>query len=102
MKANLINRINRKYTLTAFGKLIYYNALITIENATTGYWKLKAIDSLEMSYDIPVKERQKIIDSFIDTEKIKDVLISHSGKFEPIGPYGIELQTRPLKQRNQV
>ena len=68
MKANLIKRINGKYTLTAFGKLIYYNPITTIENAASSYWKLKAIDSLEMSYDISIEERQKIIDSFIDNE----------------------------------
>src|SRR5919199_1810521 len=74
MKAGLIKRINGKYTLSAFGKLIYYNPITTIENAARSYWKLKAIDSLEMSYDISIEEHQKIIDSFIDNEKIKDVL----------------------------
>src|SRR5918911_2174659 len=98
MKAGLIKRINGRYTLTGFGKLIYYNALITMENATSIYWKLKAIDSLEMSDDLPLEERQKIIDSFIDNERINEVLISHNCKFEPTGPYGIELQTCPLKQ----
>ena len=98
MKAGLIKRINGKYTLSAFGKLIYYNALIIMENATSSYWKLKAIDSLEISNDLPVEERNKIIDSFIGNEKIKQVLMSHNCKFEPAGTYGIKLQTRPSKQ----
>src|ERR1044071_5285178 len=71
MKAGLIRRINGKYTLTSFGKLIYYNALIMMENATSSYWKLKAIDSLEVSNDLLVEERKKIIDSFIDNQQIK-------------------------------
>jgi hypothetical protein len=94
MKAGLIKRMNGKYTLTAFGKLIYYNALIIMENASSRYWKLKTIDSLEMSYDLPVEERKKIIDSFIDNEEIKDVLISNNCKFDPTGPYGVQLQMR--------
>ena len=102
VRTGLVKRIKGKYALTAFGKLIYYNALIIMENATSGYWKLKAIDSLEMSNDLPVEERKKIINSFIDNQKIKDVLVSSNRKFESTGPYDVELlhqtQTRQLKQ----
>jgi hypothetical protein len=73
-----------------------------MENATSSYWKLKAIDSLEMSNDLPAEERKKIIDSFIDNQKIKDVLVSSNRKFESTGRYDVELlqqtQTRQLKQ----
>ena len=68
-----------------------------MENATSIYWKLKVIDSFEMPNDLHVEERRKIIDSFIDGQKIKDVLISHNRKVEPTGPYDIELQTRQLR-----
>ena len=54
-----------------------------MEDATGSYWKLKAIDSLEISNDLPVEERKKMIDSFVDNKKIKDVLISINRKFEP-------------------
>jgi hypothetical protein len=67
-----------------------------MENATSSYWKLKTIDSLEMSNDLPAEERKKIID------KIKDVLVSSNRKFESTGRYDVELlqqtQTRQLKQ----
>ena len=102
MKAGLIKRKNGKYTLTAFGKVICYTVLIIMENATSSYWKLKAIDSLEMSNDIPAEERKKIIDSFIDNQEIKDVLVSNNSKFESTRPYAAELlqqkQTHQLKQ----
>src|SRR5919198_862407 len=65
MKAGLIKRKNGKHTLTAFGKIIY-DTQITIENAINNYWKLKAIDSLEMSNDLPAEERQKLIDNLIE------------------------------------
>ena len=76
MKVGLINRINGKYILTAFGKLIYYKALIIMENATSSYWELKAIDSLEMSNDLPAEERKSMINSLVDNEEIKVMLLS--------------------------
>ena len=88
VSTGLIKRTNGKYTMTAFGKLIYY-ALIIMENATSSYWKLKAIDSLEMSNELPIEERKKMIDSFIDNQEIKDVLVSSNRKFES-GPYDVE------------
>ena len=76
VNAGLVKRKNGKYTLSAFGKVIYYISLATIENAVTNYWKLKAIDSLEMSKDLPAEERKKIIDNFIDNQGIKEILES--------------------------
>jgi predicted transcriptional regulator len=75
MKAGLIKRKNGRHTLTAFGKVIY-DTQITIENAINNYWKLKAIDSLEMSNYLPAQELEKVIDSFIDNQEIKAVLVS--------------------------
>ena len=102
VNAGLIKRKNGKYTLTAFGKVIYYAALTIIENATNSYWKLKVIDSLEMSDDISPEEHKKIIDSFIDDREIKDALVSINGKFESTRPCAAELlqqkQTHQLRQ----
>jgi hypothetical protein len=53
MSTGLIKRKNGKDTLTAFGKVIYDITLTTIENTINYYWKLKAIDSLAMSNDLP-------------------------------------------------
>jgi hypothetical protein len=82
MKAGLIKRINGKYTLTAFGKLIYYKALTIMENAISSYWELKAIDSLEMSNDVPAEERKNIINNLVDNEQIKVILLSDN-EFDP-------------------
>jgi predicted transcriptional regulator len=76
MNAGLVKRKKGKYTLSALGKVIYYSSVATIENAVTNYWKLKAIDSLEMSKDLPAEERKKIIDNFIDNQGIKAILES--------------------------
>ena len=76
MKAGLIMRKKGKYILSAFGKIIYH-ALVRMENAVSNYWKLKVIDSLEMSKDLPAVERKKIIDSLIDNQEIKAILDSY-------------------------
>jgi hypothetical protein len=76
MGAGLIKRKNGKHRLTGFGKVIYDISLATIENAINHYWKLKAIDSLEMLNELPLEERKKLIYSLIDNHEIKDVLVS--------------------------
>ncbi len=73
MKAGLIKRKNGKHALTAFGKVIY-DTQVTIESAISNYWKLKAIDSLEMSNDLPVEERKKLIDNLIENTGIREIL----------------------------
>jgi hypothetical protein len=73
MKVGLIKRKNGKHTLTAFGKVIY-DTQITIEDAINSYWKLKAIDSLEVSDDLPLVERKKLIDSLIENINIREIL----------------------------
>src|ERR671938_614535 len=73
MKVGLIKRKNGKHTLTAFGKVIY-DTQITIQDAINSYWKLKAIDSLEVSDDLPLEERKKLIDSLIENITIREIL----------------------------
>jgi predicted transcriptional regulator len=72
-KAGLIKRKNGKHTLTAFGKVIY-DTQVTIENAINNFWKLKAIDSLEMSNDLPAEERKKLVDNLIENNGIREIL----------------------------
>jgi predicted transcriptional regulator len=73
MKAGLVKRKSGKHTLTAFGRVIY-DTQVTIENAISNYWKLKAIDSLEMSDDLPIEERKKLIDNLIENNGIREIL----------------------------
>ena len=74
VKANLVNRRQGKYFLTSLGKIVYATQT-TLRKAIADYWKLKAIDELE-SYDeeMPKEEYNKIINSLIDSEKIKEAL----------------------------
>ena len=75
-KAGLIRKINAKYYLTSFGKVVY-EAQKLIGKGMQDYWKLKAIDSME-SVEISTDERGKMIDTIIETEEIKNILINHS------------------------
>lgn len=79
-KAGLVRRKNGKYILTAFGKIVY-ESKVTIENALNNYWKLKAIDSLEISNEVPKEEQHKLIETLLDNEQIRGILIK-SGSAE--------------------
>ena len=76
-KAGLVRRKNGKYILTTFGKIVY-ESKVTIENALTNYWKLKAIDSLETSNEVPKEEQQKLIETLLDNEEIRGILVKAS------------------------
>jgi predicted transcriptional regulator len=100
MNAGLIKRKQGKYTLTAFGKVIYDIAIVTLENAVSNYWKLKAIDSLEMSKALPAEERKKIIDSLIDNQVIKDILDSDDeSDSKPYADAGQQQQNHSLHMK---
>lgn len=73
-KAGLVRKKSGKYTLTAFGKVVY-DSQRTVDNALTNFWKLKAIDSLEMSNELPKEEQQKLIDTLLDNQELKVILV---------------------------
>ena len=60
--------------MTAFGKVVY-DSEKAIENAFNIYWKLKALDSIGISNELPREEYTKIVDTLIDNYEIKDMLI---------------------------
>ncbi|HEX6562282.1 MAG TPA: hypothetical protein VF016_09685 [Nitrososphaera sp.] len=73
-KSGLVRKKSGKYTLTAFGKVVY-DSQMTVDNALTNFWKLKAIDSLEMSNELPKEEQQKLIDTLLDNQELKGILV---------------------------
>jgi predicted transcriptional regulator len=78
MKAGLVKRQKGRYLLTAFGKVIYSAQIDLekkVENALNNYWKLKAIDSLEMPSR---EESDKVISVLIENEEIKGILTKDS------------------------
>ena len=80
MSAGLIRRKNGKYSLSLIGKIVY-DVQINIGKALSYYWKLKAIESIEMSSPsarLPKEELTQLMDDLIDNHFIKDFLIKES------------------------
>src|SRR5918999_1875199 len=77
--AGLIKRHKGKYSLTLLGK-VFYDSQMTIGKALKDYWKLKAIESIEMSSSVtlPKEDLSKIVDTLIDNQQIKDIVMKTS------------------------
>jgi predicted transcriptional regulator len=75
MDAGLIKRHKGKYSLTMLGHVVYDSQLI-IGKTLAYYWKLKAIESIEMSTSVlPNEEKTQLINALIDNHRIKDILM---------------------------
>ncbi len=72
-------RKNSKYFLTSYGKVVY-EAHMLIGMALQNYWKLKAIDSmlLDTNYELSVEERKRVIDTLIESNNIKNILLDYN------------------------
>ena len=82
-RMGLVRRKNGKYVLTSFGKIVYESKL-TLENALNNYWKLKAIDSIETSNELPLEERQKLIETLLDNKGLKAVIVREGSSVESL------------------
>ena len=76
MDAGLIKRHKGKYSLTLLGKVVYDSQMV-IGKALDYYWKLKAIESIEMSSgaSLPGGELSQLLNALIDNHRIKDILM---------------------------
>jgi predicted transcriptional regulator len=74
IKAGLVRRMNGKYFVTSFGKVVH-KAQELIGMAVQYSSKLQAIDSVE-SPKFPAAELSKIIDTLISNSEIKEILVS--------------------------
>jgi hypothetical protein len=97
LNTGLIKRHKGKYSITLFGKVVYDTQMI-IGKALTHYWKLKAIESIEMSSNVrlPKEELTQLINTLIDNYSIKDILIK-----EPLS-YTFEDYQRHQHQQREV
>lgn len=76
LNAGLIKRHKGKYSLTLLGQVVYYSQ-VTIGKSLSYYWKLKAIESIEISSDtsMPEQELTQLIDVLIDNIQLKHILM---------------------------
>jgi predicted transcriptional regulator len=70
---NLVSKANGKYRLTSFGKVVFDWHIVLIQAISKEYWKLKALDILASS-GIPDSERNRIMDSLVENEKLKQFI----------------------------
>jgi hypothetical protein len=76
---------------------------MTISKALTYYWKLKAIESIEMSASsssgLPNGELAQLVDVLIDNHEVKDILVKPicvpSSEKKSI----VQAETLPMEQR---
>lgn len=74
-KQGLLVRRNGRYYLTTFGKVLYELQSI-LGVALNNYWKLKAIDSLQTPAGLPEPELNKLIDSLLENEELKNIVLA--------------------------
>jgi hypothetical protein len=74
--AGLVKRHKGKYSLTMLGHVVYDSQMI-IGKTLAYYWKLKVIESVEMSTHsgLPNEEITQLINALIDNHRIKDILM---------------------------
>jgi predicted transcriptional regulator len=73
IQSGLIRRKDSLYCLTTFGK-IFYNSQILVENALNDFWRMKAIDSLELAEGIHPDERKELLETIIKNNEVKAIL----------------------------
>ena len=74
--AVLIKRHKGRYSLTMLGHVVY-DSQMTIGKTLSYYWKLKALETIEMSAtsELPNDEKEQLINALIDNHQIKDILM---------------------------
>jgi hypothetical protein len=84
LKAGLVKREMAKYYLTTLG-MILYHAQELIGKALNQYWKLKAIDSVNVTCNGKLSQDQFhiIIDKLITDQEIKDILLQQIKEKSP-------------------
>jgi hypothetical protein len=75
LKTGLIKKHKGRYSLTLLGKVVY-EAQMAVGKVLSYYWKLRAIESIEMSSSgLQTEEMTQLISVLIDNHQIKDVLM---------------------------
>jgi CheY-like chemotaxis protein len=78
----LVKSKNLKYSLTLLGNVFYYLQAIA-EASLNNYWKLKAIESIQMN-QYPNEDLKKLIEIIIDDKEIKEILTNGNSYYQSI------------------
>jgi hypothetical protein len=85
ISAGLIKKKQSQYCLTALGKVVY-DAHTVIGKALSYYWKMKAIESIQLSasQEFPIEDMQMLIKSLIDNHQVRDILLKSLSNAEAL------------------
>lgn len=74
--AGLIKKKQGQYHLTVLGKIVY-NAHAIIDKALDYYWKVKAIESIQMSAgeELARDDILKLIENLVDNHQVREILL---------------------------
>jgi hypothetical protein len=83
--AGLIKKKQGQHYLTTLGKAVY-NAQTVIGKALNYYWKMKAIESIQMSAgeQLAREDMLKLVHSLIDNHEVRDMLLKSLASIEPL------------------
>jgi predicted transcriptional regulator len=70
----LIEKHQSIYKLTSFGSIVYENHLKTMDKIVPNYWQIKSIDVLKSRHDFPPEQKEKIMNEYIETSNMNEVL----------------------------
>lgn len=76
IRVGLIKRRSGKLVVTAFGRIVFKSQKI-VEYANKNQWKLKVLDSIDVSNELPREERIKLLDSLFENTRLKEILSKH-------------------------
>jgi predicted transcriptional regulator len=81
----LIEKQHRTYKLTSFGSIVYENHVKTMDKILPNYWQIKSFDVLKNRNDFPIEQKEKIINEYIETTGLKDVInTTHLSSFSVV------------------
>ncbi|HVD36787.1 MAG TPA: hypothetical protein VNB68_05240, partial [Nitrososphaeraceae archaeon] len=76
------------YKLTSFGSIVYENHLKTMDKIIPNYWQVKSIDVLKSRPDFPPEQKEKIMNEYIESTKLKDVInTTHLTSFNVVNQF---------------
>ncbi len=70
----LIEKHQSIYKLTTFGSIVYENNLKTMDKIVPNYWQIKSIDVLKSRNDFPPEQKEMIMNEYIKTTIMNDVI----------------------------
>jgi hypothetical protein len=70
----LIEKNKSLYKLTSFGAIVFENHVKAMDKIIPNYWQIKSFDILKSRSDFPLEQKEKIVNEYIETTGLKDVI----------------------------